>query len=114
MADVKRCPVCNGRGIVRSDFYTLPVTYSSVPTTTAVSDTPVTCRACGGKGIIIIHDSSPVRTIEPIWINKPYIGDPNPSDKIDLENSVSDDTVYNLDGTVVGDSPYIAYLKFHS
>lgn len=66
MADVKCCPVCNGRGIVRSDFYTLPVRYPNIPITTTVSDAPVTCRSCDGKGVILVPDYIP-NSLTPTW-----------------------------------------------
>jgi hypothetical protein len=39
------CPVCEGRGIVPYNFY-------SVEYETKSSITPVACRTCGGEGIV--------------------------------------------------------------
>lgn len=43
---VQKCPVCEGRGELPSNFY-LEVTTSS---------SPVTCRSCSGKGYIILNN----------------------------------------------------------
>lgn len=58
MADVKRCPVCNGRGIVPSNFYSTHYepNYSHLTCSMSTSNGSVTCRSCHGKGIIIIPD----------------------------------------------------------
>ncbi len=45
---VHLCPVCCGRGIVPNGFYS--GTERQYSTT---STTPETCRACGGRGIIV-------------------------------------------------------------
>ena len=46
----KCCPVCGGRGEVSSDFYEdIPGIYK--PSTTA-APRPVTCRGCGGTGVV--------------------------------------------------------------
>lgn len=42
------CPVCGGKGIVPSGFYSFPGNFGGVTNTCAE-----TCRACNGKGIII-------------------------------------------------------------
>ena len=47
MADVKVCPVCQGRGFVPSVFYT---------GISQTADNVVSCNSCNGKGIIIIPD----------------------------------------------------------
>ena len=45
---VYKCPVCEGRGVVPADFYWVAGnTYQSTTTNPAV-----TCRSCGGKGVI--------------------------------------------------------------
>ena len=47
IADVKVCPVCQGRGVVPHNFYT---GYNST------SNSLVSCNSCNGKGVIIIPD----------------------------------------------------------
>ena len=47
MNHAERCPVCNGRGVVKPGFYNLGDT-----TSLAIE----TCRSCGGKGYIIVPD----------------------------------------------------------
>lgn len=44
---VQKCPVCEGRGELPSNFYLGEVTTSS---------SPVTCRSCSGKGYIILNN----------------------------------------------------------
>ena len=46
------CPVCNGRGIVPPAFYD-PSRWTGAyqPSQTAIP-TPVTCRGCGGTGVV--------------------------------------------------------------
>lgn len=86
MADVKLCPVCNGRGIVRNDFYTIQVTYPNEITTTGSNGVPVTCRSCNGRGIIFVpeyitdpitptvtFDSTQLRDTE--YLNRPHVSD---------------------------------------
>lgn len=41
---VHKCPVCNGRGTVRCEFYGEEIT---------TGGDRLPCRACGGKGVII-------------------------------------------------------------
>ena len=43
MSKPHRCPICLGRGIVTSDFYSLSYTTKAAPQM---------CRTCKGKGII--------------------------------------------------------------
>lgn len=45
---VHKCPVCNGRGTVPPGFYDDGTT----------TDVRQTCRACGGKGVIIVPEPS--------------------------------------------------------
>ena len=45
----KLCPVCKGRGFVSSQFYK-PINNDGY--TTDIKDFPVTCRGCGGRGVI--------------------------------------------------------------
>ncbi|MHA1302246.1 MAG: hypothetical protein ACTSPI_00900 [Candidatus Heimdallarchaeaceae archaeon] len=47
-SEYQKCPVCEGRGIVPWNFYSV----SEEQKTTAVNLIPETCRTCGGRGII--------------------------------------------------------------
>ena len=48
---VYKCPVCEGRGFVRNDFYFW--NYSSVvPSTSNTTERTTICRTCNGKGIV--------------------------------------------------------------
>lgn len=56
---VEICPVCGGKGLVPTGFYTAIGT----PYYSTTSTSPETCRSCGGKGYIetyggdvLIHD----------------------------------------------------------
>lgn len=86
MSDVKLCPVCNGRGIVRSDFYTIQVTSWNTVTVSEPDNQPITCRACNGKGIIFVPDylsntfeptvtcnSTQVKDVD--YLNRPHVSD---------------------------------------
>lgn len=42
----KKCPVCDGKGIVPNGFYNFNINY------TAISTSPEKCRTCDGKGIL--------------------------------------------------------------
>ena len=55
--DVKKCPVCSGRGKVRFDFYESPDDpYSRWRAILPEPD--ISYRSCLGRGIIIIEDST--------------------------------------------------------
>lgn len=58
---VYKCPVCEGRGTVPSNFYSC---YSSG---TAVNTAPVTCKSCGGRGVIFDSDAC-----NPFTMQEPY------------------------------------------
>ena len=46
-----KCPVCEGRGMVPGGFYDI------LPNNTTLSyPAPVSCRSCGGTGILWYHD----------------------------------------------------------
>ncbi len=51
MSSVHRCPVCYGKGIVPNGFYS-----STSNTWSSSSTNPETCRSCGGRGVIEVHD----------------------------------------------------------
>jgi RecJ-like exonuclease len=45
------CPVCQGRGTVPDMFYSWPI----VEATTSSSVTMAICRACNGKGYVVVR-----------------------------------------------------------
>lgn len=47
---IQLCPVCNGRGSVRHDFY------NPYGTTTSPDVSPITCKRCNGMGTLIGFD----------------------------------------------------------
>lgn len=47
--EYQKCPICNGNGQVRGDFYNHPGDYPYWTT----DHTMETCKTCEGKGIII-------------------------------------------------------------
>jgi len=51
MSEVHVCPVCGGVGTVPADFYDPDMSRSTA------GCTQVTCKACGGNGIIIVRDT---------------------------------------------------------
>ena len=57
---VEICPVCGGKGLVPTGFYTAVGT----PYYSTTSTSPETCRSCGGKGYIETFDTSTIGTYE--------------------------------------------------
>lgn len=62
---VYKCPVCEGRGTVASNFY------SNYNSGTAVNTFPVTCKSCGGRGIVFDAEMFPRN-----FYNQQHQGDP--------------------------------------
>lgn len=60
MSSVHVCPVCNGRGTVSAGFY------NPYDASTTAMETQVTCRACGGKGVIITPEPSIYPPCKPV------------------------------------------------
>ena len=44
----QKCPVCEGKTTMPANFYDPPTPGTSAPNITA----PVSCRSCGGRGIV--------------------------------------------------------------
>ena len=68
---VYKCPVCEGRGTVPTNFYN---TYGSP---TIVNTTEVTCRSCNGKGVIFdseAFDNMPEIVAKPAVIRPGDLG----------------------------------------
>jgi hypothetical protein len=59
MADVKRCPVCCGKGTVPASFYDTPPPPGVYRSGRTGDNLPVTCRSCGGRGVFVVHDAPP-------------------------------------------------------
>lgn len=67
---VYRCPVCGGKGVVAQDFYNLN------PVPTSAGSIPVTCKSCGGRGIVFDSIES---FSKPVQVQNDAKGIPNPS-----------------------------------
>lgn len=65
-----KCPVCNGTGIVSSDFYKIGTSYIG-----STSNITEPCRSCNGSGIIYTYETYPVypQPKSPGW-ESPYGG----------------------------------------
>ena len=50
MSEVHTCPICSGLGTVPPGFYDPPASGTSITVREQ-------CRACGGRGIIIVRDT---------------------------------------------------------
>lgn len=46
------CPVCNGRGLVSSDYYDTNDWQATYKDTRTIPEQRQTCRACGGIGVL--------------------------------------------------------------
>lgn len=69
MAHAERCPVCNGKGVVPSDFYEIrnkPMGYYDGGTTTGMQQPAVPCRSCGGTGVVNVPDGNGY-SFKPTW-----------------------------------------------
>ncbi len=61
-----RCPVCEGRGVVRSGFYNTNPYYAS----SSISDEK--CRTCFGTGILWEFEPISIQSTL-VWKTKPYV-----------------------------------------
>lgn len=83
---VEICPVCGGKGLVPTGFYTAVGT----PYYSTTSTSPETCRSCGGKGYIETFDTLGIGTYEttyPTHINDCCI-DGSCSDTLNIGDTI--------------------------
>lgn len=67
----ERCPVCNGKGVVPSDFYEIrnkPMGYYDGGSTTGMQQPAVLCKSCNGTGVVHVPDGNVNEyTFKPTW-----------------------------------------------
>lgn len=60
---VEKCPICLGNGLVPEGFYTSTRQEEGSLMWTSGGTGPETCRACGGKGYVVIDARVSSRTL---------------------------------------------------